>query len=720
MTSLWQPQCRNEFPETPKKKGLSNNYGAGLKRRVAARIVGHLVAEKRWGILRQTMKSREGGDVLTAKSPRAPSQISASVKMSLYELGVLGVLRFTFAAFKEEPKGNVMCRQLLTFVLMVAFALNAMAQTSRRKQSNSLAAGYWPVEKSQPIVDKTQPIRLAPELSHLSAGERAALAKLLQAGQIFQGLYEKQRHPQAASAYKDLLALETRIGPSAATENLRTLYRLNQGPIATTLENKREPFLPVEAVQPGKNVYPWGVQKESIEKFLATHADERSQLLDIRGVVRAATAQNVKQDLATLSKYPVLSTLHPGLENRLKATDFMRSYRAGMRSAQPQAFYAVPYSVAFAEELMKAYGLLNEAAGDLEKDDEEFAKYLRNRARDLLSDDYESGDASWVTGHFKHLNAQIGSYETYDDELYGVKTFFGFSLLSLRQQETTALRQAMRGLQTLEDSLPYDHHKHVREDIPVGVYDVIADFGQTRGGNTATILPNESYLARRYGRTILLRANIMRDQNIFQSTSATLAAALGDEPARALTSDGNFYRTLWHEVGHYLGVDRTKDDRDLDEALQEDSSVLEEMKADLVSLFVAEALRKQGYYNDAQLKSVYAGGILRVLQNNKPRRDQPYNTMQLMQWNFFLQNGLLSFDAFSKTLRIHYDKYHEVVGKMLAQTLEVQYQGDKAGADRFIDKYATWDEELHGAIARKIREAQRYRFRLFKYAALGE
>jgi hypothetical protein len=603
---------------------------------------------------------------------------------------------------------------------MLAFSLNAMPQASRRKQSNDLPAGYWPVEKSQPIIDKTQPIRLAPELSQLSAGERAALAKLLEAGKIFQGLYEKQRHPQAASAYKNLLDLETRLGHSAATENLRTLYRLNQGPIATTLENKREPFLPVDAVEPGKNVYPWGVQKESIEKFLTTHAEERARLLDIRGVVKAATAQNLRQDLATLAKYPALSTLHPDLEKRLKGSEFLRSYRAGSRASQPPAFYAIPYSVAYADELMKAYDLLNGAADDLEKDDEEFAKYLRNRSRDLLSDDYESGDAAWVTGHFKHLNAQIGSYETYDDELYGVKTFFGFSLLSLRQQETTALRQAMRGLQALEDSLPYEHHKHVREDIPVGVYDVIADFGQTRGGNTATILPNESYLARRYGRTILLRANIMREPNIFQSTSETLAAALGAEPARALTADGNFYRTLWHEVGHYLGVDRTKDNRDLDEALQEDSSVLEEMKADLVSLFVAEALRKQGYYTDAQLKSVYAGGILRVLQNNKPRRDQPYNTMQLMQWNFFLQNGLLTFDAGSKTLRIHYDKYHEVVGKMLAETLEVQYQGDKAAADRFIEKYATWDEELHGAIARKIREAQRYRFRLFKYAALGE
>ena len=89
-------------------------------------------------------------------------------------------------------------------------------------------------------------------------------------------------------------------------------------------------------------------------------------------------------------------------------------------------------------------------------------------------------------------------------------------MLQSRQQETTALRQAMKGLQALEDSLPYQNHKKVREDIPVGVYDVVADFGQSRGGNTATILPNESYLARRYGRTILLRANIMRDPNIFR------------------------------------------------------------------------------------------------------------------------------------------------------------------------------------------------------------
>jgi hypothetical protein len=569
--------------------------------------------------------------------------------------------------------------------------------------TQTLPAGYWPLDKSQPLVDKTQTIRLSPDLSKLSEGERKAVAKLIEVGQIFQKLYEEQRHPEALSAYRALVQIDKRTGSTPATQNLLTLYRLFQGPIATTLENKRVPFLPVDATKPGKNMYPWGITSEAIDQ-------KREDLLDLRTVVRYATAKNVNEDIAKLNEYPALQTLHPGLLARLQR----------LAPGAKGSLYSVPYSVAYADELMKAYRLVNEAADAVAKDDEEFARFLRNRARDLLSNDYESGDASWVTGRFKNLNAQIGSYETYDDELFGVKTFFSFCLLASRQQETTALRQAMKGLQALEDSLPYKQHKKVREDIPVGVYDVVADFGQSRGGNTATILPNESYLARRYGRIIMLRANIMRNTDIFEGTSRTFAAAVGEAQAKELTPDGNFYRTLWHEVGHYLGVDRTADGRELDEALQDNANAVEEMKADLVSLFVAKALHKQGYYTDAQLRSVYAGGILRVLQNNRPRRDQPYNTMQLMQWNFFLENGLLSFDPATKTLRIHYDKYHDVVGKMLEKTLAVQYAGDKAASDKYIDQYTKWDENLHGVIAANIRAQQKYRFRLFKYAALGE
>ncbi|HEY1404453.1 MAG TPA: hypothetical protein VGB05_10025, partial [Pyrinomonadaceae bacterium] len=406
---------------------------------------------------------------------------------------------------------------LRSLTVILAACLCVQAQTAPNRNPGGLPAGYWPAERSAAIIAKTQTVRLAPDLSHLSEGERKAVARLIEVGRIFQGVYEQQRHRDAPSARLSLEALNRNSTAATATQNLLALYRLNQGPIATTLDNKREPFMPVEMTPPGVNLYPWGITKAELDAFLAAHPERRDSILNLRTVVRRATAQNLRADLAKLRRYPALSTLHPGLQNDLTKL-----------SARPDAkmLYAVPYSVAYAGEMIRSHALLNEAADAVQKDDEEFARYLRNRARDLLSDDYESGDAAWITGRFKNLNAQIGSYEVYDDELYGVKAFYAFNVLATRRQETEELRRAMKGLQALEDSLPYDRHKRVREDIPVGVYDVIADFGQSRGGNTATILPNESYLARRYGRTILLRANIMRHPEIFQSSGNAWGAAV--------------------------------------------------------------------------------------------------------------------------------------------------------------------------------------------------
>src|SRR5215216_6081229 len=178
--------------------------------------------------------------------------------------------------------------------------------------TQTLPTGYWPLEKSQPVIDKTQTIRLAPDLSKLSQGERKAVAKLIEVGQIFQKLYEEQRHPEALSSYRALEQLDRRTNSTPATQNLLTLYRLFQGPIATTLENKREPFLPVEPSKPGKNMYPWGITRQEID-------DKRKDLLDLRTVVRSATAKNLGDDIATLNKYPALQTLHPGLLEELRS-----------------------------------------------------------------------------------------------------------------------------------------------------------------------------------------------------------------------------------------------------------------------------------------------------------------------------------------------------------------------------------------------------------------
>jgi hypothetical protein len=364
------------------------------------------------------------------------------------------------------------------------------------------------------------------------------------------------------------------------------------------------------------------------------------------------------------------------------------------------------------------HALLTEAAVAVSGEDAELADYLRNRARDLISNDYESGDASWVTGQFKNLNLQMGAYETYDDELYGVKAFHGASLMVRDTAATTALQGAIRGLQELEESLPYTPHRRVREVIPVGVYDVAADFGQARGTNTATILPNEALPVRRYGRTILIRKNILQNDQLYALADTAWKAAVAPAHEGELRSDGAFYRTLWHEIGHYLGPDSDEKGRDLDSALEDTADALEEMKADLVSLYVAPALRDRGYYDEGRLRSVYAAGIRRVMNNVKPRRDQPYQTMQLMQMNHFLQAGLLRFDEGGR-LAIDYARYHEAVGSLLKEVLAVQRAGDRARAQAFIDRLTTWDER-HEAMAARMRALEKYRFRLVRYEALGE
>jgi hypothetical protein len=595
---------------------------------------------------------------------------------------------------------------------LIAVALAGPALAAGPAGATDLPAGYWPLAKSRPLIDKTRRVRLAPDLAPLGSGETAALAKLIEVGRIFQTLYERQLHPQAERALADLRALDRQLGGPTDTANLLTLYRKFEGPIAELLDNSREAFLPVDPLQPGKSLYPWGIDKAEVEAWLAAHPDERNTILGLRSVVRRAAPETVRDDAARLQRHPALALLHPGLAEQL----------ARLAAAPDEkTLYAIPYSLAYAHEILRAYALLNEAAQAVEAEDEELARFLRNRARDLLSDDYESGDAAWVTGRFRNLNVQVGAYETYDDELYGNKAFFGFSVMIERKAEAATLHEALKGLQSLEDSLPYASHKRVRDDIPVGIYDVIADFGEAAfGGNTASILPNESTIARRYGRRIMIRANILQHPDLFAQEHAKWIAVVAPAHRGEFSLDGELYDALWHEIGHYLGVDRTGDGRDLRDALEEDADVLEEMKADLTALFVGEALRAQGYYDAARLRGLYASGIRRALVDNQPRRDQAYETMMLMQWNFYLDQGLLAFDRASGTVSISYDKYHDVIASLLAQILALQSRGDKRAADDFIARYTRWNEELHGVIARKLREAARYRYTVFGFGALGE
>jgi hypothetical protein len=569
--------------------------------------------------------------------------------------------------------------------------------------------GYWGLEQTQPLLDTTMRVKLAPDLSHLSGNEFQALEELLAAGRVMNTLYENQKHRGAAAAKATLVELHEASGGSLETQNLLDIYYLSKGPIATTLDNVRGPILPADAEQPGKNVYPFGLDRTEIDAYLAAHPDKVAEIKDLRTVVRRSSAENLAADLAKLDTYPAIDVLHDGLRERLQG-----------EQPDEHSFYAIPYALAYAEDMATVRQHLLAASHFIEDESPDFAAYLQNRARDLLSNDYESGDASWVTGDFANLNIQIGSYETYDDSLLGAKAFFSASVLARDARKSEALVDAMAGLQAIEDSLPYQHQKTVRSRIPVGVYEVIADFGQARGANTATILPNEAEHARKYGRTILIRSNILSNPVLFANTKKRYDSAVDARFRDHLTSGGSFNRTLWHEVGHYLGVSVTADGENLSVALGDRTDLLQELKSDLVSLFSAPALRASGYHDDDSLRAQYADGVRRTLQIEQPRPEQPYQNMQLMQFNFFMELGLLEVDSGSAQLIVNYDRYHEVVTEMLEQVLQIQYSGDYEMAGQFISRWNYWDEKLHGELADKMRDSGIYRRTIVRYHALGD
>lgn len=572
--------------------------------------------------------------------------------------------------------------------------------------TTELPEGYWDASDVERITSRMREIVLAPDLSSLTTGERACVDKLLQVGQIVQDIYESSRHAEALAARAELERLAQSNDTAAG---LLVLYRLYKGPIGTSRSNERVPFLPVAGPRPGVNVYPVDATREELDAFMAAHPATREDLLHPRTVVRRATAQNRDRDLAALQAHPIIAGFHGAFSKTLQDM-----------KPDPAAFYAAPYAVAYAESIARIHGLLEAAAASVQGDDAAFADYLRKRAKGLASNDYEEADGAWVTSKFGNINAQVGAYEVYDDALYGAKTFFGASILLRDRAASEELRGAISGLQKLENSLPYRKHKKVREDIPVGIYRIIADFGQARGANTASILPNEAHIVRKYGRTILLRANILRNEAIVENSKATWRAGVDPAHGDDLNADGRFQRTLWHEIGHYVGVDMTKDGQLLDVALDRYSASFEEMKSDLVSLYAVPMLKKSGYHDDKQARAVYASGIRRTMLGVKPRPTQPYQTMQLMQMNYFLEKGLVTFDKEAGVYHVHYDRYHDTVKSLLREVLAIQYAGDPKRAGAFVERYTTWDPDVHGVVASKMGAARQYGAVLVRYAALGE
>ncbi len=568
-----------------------------------------------------------------------------------------------------------------------------------------LPNGYWAAEQARRILDKVLTFRLEEDLTTLTPPERRVVDELVAIGYLLGDLNEAQRHHQALRAREELLDLHEQLGRPSRTQDLLDLYRQFQGPIATTLENELEPFLPVDGFTEGKAFYPWAIERDELDAFLASHPERQAEILGIHTIVRRTTPRHLKRDLLTLRRHPALSVLHPGLES------FMSDLA---RTPTREAFYAVPYSVAWPGPIVEASNRLSDAAAAIEDQDTDAGAFLRQRARDLLTDDNEAGDAAWTRGELGRIDGVIGAYEVYDDGLYGAKASFAVSVLLRDEPATALLRAELEHLQEIEEALPYVSRRRVRTDIPVASVNVLAAFGGAVDV-AAEILPNDPILMRKYGRKILVRRNHLTNPLAFERVKVRWQAAMLPEHHAELTPEGNYQQVVWHEIGHYLGPDTTREGRSLDSALEADASPIEELKAELVSQFATDRLLRMGLVDEAGARAVAASAIMAGLRPVRPLRSQAYPTLWLMVLNYFLDHGVLVYE--DGRLGIRHERREEAVSGMLAETLAIQEDGSKERSTAFIDRWTTWDER-HETLGRALKAAERYRYLDARYGLL--
>ena len=482
-------------------------------------------------------------------------------------------------------------------------------------------------------------VPLKADLSRFDENTRRMIARLVEASEVMNDIYWKQ------SWDGDRAALLARA-PDAAT---RELAQINFGPWDRL--NEDAPFIDgVGPRPPGGPFYPADMTREEFE---------------------AAALPDKTSNYTLLRR-----------ENGKLVT--------------------VPYHVAYKPELERAAALLREAA-ELSTD-KSFAAYLRMRADALLDDDFRPSDMAWMDMKTNPVDIVIGPIETYEDQLFGYKAAYEGLVLIKDIEWSRKLARFASFLPALQKGLPVD--AKYKAEMPGSNADLNAYQGVYYGGNAnvggktiAINLPNDEEVQLAKGTRRLQLENVMKAK--FDAILVPIANELiAKDQLRHVTFDAFFEDVMFHEVAHGLGIKKTLDGKGtVDEALKEYASSFEEGKADILGLYMIDALSRQGELDESKLMDGYVTFLAGILRSVRFGASDAHGKANMVRFNFFAERGAFTRDADGR-YRVDFDKMREAMNALSASLLTVQGDGDYAEAQRMTETMGTIKPELAADLAR--------------------
>jgi hypothetical protein len=348
----------------------------------------------------------------------------------------------------------------------------------------------------------------------------------------------------------------------------------------------------------------------------------------------------------------------------------------------------LPYHEAYRGDLKRAASLLREAAGL--SDDKAFANYLMMRADALLSDDFRPSDLAWMEMKTNPVDIVIGPIETYQDQLFGYKAAYEGLVLIKDIEWSERLARFARFLPALQRGLPVDARYKAEtpgSDADLNAYQAVYYAGDANvGAKTIAInLPNDEAVQLQKGTRRLQLENVMQAK--FDTILMPIARQLiVDGQLKHVTFDAFFQNTMFHEVAHGLGIKQTLDGKGtVDEALKEFSSSFEEGKADVLGLYMVDALSQQGELDQARLMDSYVTFLAGILRSVRFGANDAHGKANMVRFNHFADRGAFVRDAESGKYWVDFARMRAAMNELGAKLLTVQGDGDYAEAKRMAD-----------------------------------
>lgn len=541
-------------------------------------------------------------------------------------------------------------------VLILAAAFQFAAPTSRPEKASLVVAQpscsnhLAPTENLAAQLAKFRPVQMPFNTSGLSTREVAMVRKLVEAGQDLESIFWRQSDPQGLAIYQALAKCP------GATEKQIHHYLLINGNRYDLLEGNK-PFLANTRYEPGHALFPAGITRKEIEDYVAAHPAKKAEIYNPWTVVKR----------------------------------------------QGRELVGVPYHVEYRQWLVPAAKALRDAAALTE--DEQFASFLRLRADALLTDNYYSSDLAWVDLDNHKFDVIFAPYETYLDDLLGVKTSYGVAVMIRNPAESAKLTMYKKYAAAIQDALPIpaaDRPSNAGHPTPMEVMDTPFRAGDLRHGYQAVAdnLPNDPRIHAEKGTKKIFFKNFM-DARVNYVVLPIAKLLLRPDQASLASGDGYLTTTVMHEISHGLGPAYSRingKQADIRESIGPIYSGVEEAKADIVGLYGLDWLMNHGVLPKSRARDFYASEVAGIFRTVRFGTAEAHAKAEMMEFNYFVEQGAITRDAATGLYAIDFAKMPGAVASLAKELLTIEATGNRARAEAWMTKYGTMPATLKAAL----------------------